>query len=33
MNIETERKFLVLRDDYKAQAVKSYRIRQGYQAG
>ena len=30
MNIETERKFLVLDDDYKAQAVKSYRIRQGY---
>jgi CYTH domain-containing protein len=30
MNIETERKFLVLNDDYKAQAVKSYRIRQGY---
>ena len=30
MNIETERKFLVLSDDYKAQAVKSYRIRQGY---
>ena len=32
MNIETERKFLVLNDDYKAQAVKSYRIRQGYLA-
>ena len=30
MNIETERKFLVLNDEYKAQAVKSYRIRQGY---
>ena len=30
MNIETERKFLVLNEDYKAQAVKSYRIRQGY---
>ena len=30
MNIETERKFLVLNDDYKAQAVKSYRICQGY---
>ena len=30
MQIETERKFLVLNDDYKAQAVKSYRIRQGY---
>ena len=32
MNIETEKKFLVLNDDYKAQAVKSYRIRQGYLA-
>ena len=32
MNIETERKFLVLNDEYKAQAVKSYRIRQGYLA-
>ena len=32
MNIETERKFLVLNDDYKAQAVRSYRIRQGYLA-
>ena len=32
MNIETERKFLVLSDDYKAEAVKSYRIRQGYLA-
>ena len=32
MNIETERKFLVLNDDYKAQAVCSYRIRQGYLA-
>ena len=32
MNIETERKFLVLNDDYQAQAVKSYRIRQGYLA-
>ena len=32
MNIETERKFLVLNDDYKTQAVKSYRIRQGYLA-
>ena len=32
MNIETERKFLVLNDDYKAEAVKSYRIRQGYLA-
>ena len=30
MQIETERKFLVLNDEYKAQAVKSYRIRQGY---
>ena len=32
MQIETERKFLVLNDDYKAQAVMSYRIRQGYLA-
>jgi CYTH domain-containing protein len=32
MNIETERKFLVLNDDYQAQAVRSYRIRQGYLA-
>ena len=32
MQIETERKYLVLNDDYKAQAVKSYRIRQGYLA-
>jgi len=32
MNIETERKFLVINDEYKAQAVKSYRIRQGYLA-
>ena len=32
MNIETERKFLVLNEDYKAEAVKSYRIRQGYLA-
>ena len=32
MNIETERKFLVLNDDYQAQAVKAYRIRQGYLA-
>ena len=30
MNIETERKFLVLDDSYKAQAVESHRIRQGY---
>ena len=30
MNIETERKFLVLDDGYKAQAVESHRIRQGY---
>ena len=30
MNIETERKFLVLNDEYKAQAVTSYRICQGY---
>ena len=32
MNIETEKKFLVLDDEFKAQAVKSYRIRQGYLA-
>ena len=32
MNIETEKKFLVLDDGFKAQAVKSYRIRQGYLA-
>ncbi|MBQ6176094.1 MAG: CYTH domain-containing protein [Bacteroidales bacterium] len=32
MNIETEKKFLVKDDEYKAQAVKSYRIRQGYLA-
>ena len=32
MQIETEKKFLVLSDGYKAQAVKSYRIRQGYLA-
>lgn len=30
MNIETERKFLVLDDGYKSQAVESHRIRQGY---
>ena len=30
MNIETERKFLVKDSSFKAQAVKSYRIRQGY---
>ena len=30
MQIETERKFLVLDDGYKAQAVDSHRIRQGY---
>ena len=30
MNIETEKKFLVLDDGYKAQAVESHRIRQGY---
>lgn len=30
MHIETERKFLVLDDSYKAQAVKAYRIKQGY---
>ena len=30
MNIETERKFLVLGSTYKAQAVKSYTICQGY---
>ena len=32
MNIETERKFLVLNDDFQTQAVRSYRIRQGYLA-
>ena len=32
MNIETERKFLVINDEYQAQAVRSYRIRQGYLA-
>ena len=32
MNIETEKKFLVLDDGFKAQAVKAYRIRQGYLA-
>lgn len=30
MNIETERKFLVKDPGYKDQAVKSYRIKQGY---
>ena len=30
MQIETERKFLVTDDGYKAQAVRSYSIRQGY---
>ena len=30
MQIETERKFLVLDDGYKAQAAESHRIRQGY---
>lgn len=30
MHIETERKFLVLDDGYKSQAVESHRIRQGY---
>ena len=30
MNIETERKFLVLGDGYKADAVDVHRIRQGY---
>lgn len=30
MNIETERKFLVLSEAFKAQAVKAYRIAQGY---
>ena len=30
MQIETERKFLVKDDGYKAQAVRSFRIRQGY---
>ena len=32
MNIETEKKFLVQDDGYKVQAVRSYRIRQGYLA-
>lgn len=32
MNIETERKFIVLNDEYKTQAVRSYQIRQGYLA-
>ena len=32
MQVETERKFLVLDDGYKAQAVESHRIRQGYVA-
>ena len=32
MNTETERKFLVLSDEFKARAVKSHRIRQGYLA-
>ena len=30
MQIETERKFLVLDDGYKAQAVELHRLRQGY---
>lgn len=30
MNIETERKFLVRDDSFKAEAVKSLRIKQGY---
>jgi len=30
MQIETERKFLVLDDGFKTQAVESHRIRQGY---
>ena len=30
MNIETEKKYLVLDDGYKAQAVERHRIRQGY---
>jgi CYTH domain-containing protein len=30
MQLETERKFLVKDDGYKAQAVESHRIRQGY---
>ena len=30
MQTETERKFLVLDEGYKAQAVESHRIRQGY---
>ena len=29
-NVETERKFLVRDDSYKSQAVKSFRIKQGY---
>ena len=32
MDIETEKKFLVLDDGFKAKAVKAYRIRQGYLA-
>ncbi|MBQ9193820.1 MAG: CYTH domain-containing protein [Bacteroidales bacterium] len=32
MQIETERKFLVLGDGYKAEAVEKHRIRQGYVA-
>lgn len=32
MNIETEKKFLVLDDSYKTRSVRSYRIRQGYLA-
>ena len=30
MHIETERKFLVMDESYKSQAVESHRIRQGY---
>ena len=30
MQIETERKFLVTGDGYKAEAVEKHRIRQGY---
>ena len=30
MQLETERKFLVLDDGYKAQAVELHRLRQGY---
>ena len=30
MNIETERKFLVQDEGFKAQAVENHRIRQGY---